>query len=46
MNQIRTSIHDGRIDVAAPDYLPDGSEVIVVVLSVPGLSVENWELPD
>ena len=31
MTTIRATIHDRRIDVPAPEYLPDGTEVQIVL---------------
>jgi hypothetical protein len=33
---IRAVVHDRRIEVPAPDDLPDGSEVLVEVIPAPG----------
>ena len=45
MTGIRTIIHDRRIDVPAPDDLPDGTEVEVRLVSIRekiGLDESQW----
>jgi hypothetical protein len=46
MTTIRTTVHDRRIEVPAPDDLPDGTDVVVDVVSASeklGLDESAWD---
>jgi hypothetical protein len=50
MTSIRAVVHDRRIDLPAPDDLPDGTEVLVDLTPLPpgkiGLSEAKWRDDD
>ena len=46
MTSIRTTVHDRRIEVPAPDDLPDGTDVVVAVVRASekiGLDESEWD---
>jgi hypothetical protein len=46
MTSIRTTVHDRRIEVPAPDDLPDGTDVVVEVVPASekiGLDESEWD---
>jgi hypothetical protein len=46
MSTIKATVHDGRIEVMAPDELPDGTEVLVEVIPLSrgkiGIRESEW----
>ncbi len=46
MNAIKTTVRNGRIEVDAPDELPDGTEVLVDVTPITdriGIDESEWQ---
>ena len=46
MNTIKATVHDRRIEIAAPSELPDGTDVLVDVVPLPidkiGIDESEW----
>jgi hypothetical protein len=45
MTRIRSIVRDRRVEIPAPDDLPDGAEVLVEVISLPdkiGIDESEW----